>query len=122
MRIAAGTPDLDDAREALAYWETRARALPRLSVRRRREARAMARRWHARVTEAEAAVYGRGMLGALALAITERRLPERARHMGRSVARHTRKAALVAVAATLALVALAAVAAVQLLAALVHAL
>jgi hypothetical protein len=120
--LAARTPDLDDAREALTYWERRAAALPRLAVRRRREARAMARRWHARVTEAEAAIYGRGVLGALTLALTERRVPERARHTGRTLVRRARQAALAAVAATLALVALAAVAVVEVLSALVHAL
>jgi hypothetical protein len=121
MRIAARSSDLDDAREALAYWESRAHALPRLALRRRREARAMARRWHARVAEAEAAVYGRGLLGALALAVTERRLPERARHTGRTVARRTRQLAVGVVAATLAMAALATVALIELVVALAHA-
>jgi hypothetical protein len=122
MDVATRTPDLQDAREALAYWEGRARALPRWALRRRREAHAMARRWHARVAEAEAATYGRGLLGALALAATERRLPERARHTGRQVARRTKQAAAAAVVAALSLVALAAVATVELLATLARAL
>ena len=37
---------LEDARESLAYWESRARRLPRHAIRRRREARDMAARWH----------------------------------------------------------------------------
>jgi len=122
MQMATGMPDLEDAREALAYWEARARVLPRRALRRRREARAMAQRWHTRVAEAEATLYGRGLLGALALAVTERRLPERARHTGRTVARRTKQALALAVAATVSLVALAVVAAVQVLAALAHAL
>jgi hypothetical protein len=121
MQMATRTPDLEDAREALAYWERRAGTLPRRALRRRREARAMAQRWHARVAEAEAAAYGRGLLGALALAVTERRLPERARHTGRTVARRTRQAAVVAVTATAALLVLALVAVVQVLSALAHA-
>ena len=121
MQMATRTPDLEDAREALAYWETRARTLPRRALRRRREARAMAQRWHARVAEAEATIYGRGLLGALALAVTERRLPERARHTGHAVARRTKQIAAVAVAVTVSLVALAVVAVVQVLSALAHA-
>ncbi len=121
MDIASRTPELEDAREALAYWERRARALPRWALRRRREAHAMARRWHARVAEAEAATYGRGLLGALALAVTERRLPERARHTGLQVARRTKQAAVVALAVAVSLVALAAVATVELLATLARA-
>ena len=57
--------ELEDARESLAYWETRARTLPLHAVRRRREAREMTHRWQARVAEAERIVYGRGLLGAL---------------------------------------------------------
>ena len=68
--------DLDDAREALDYWETRATRLPRLAVRDRREAREMAMRSRAWVTEAERDVYGRGLPGALLLMATEMRLPE----------------------------------------------
>src|SRR3954454_23681583 len=55
--------DLEDARESLAYWERRAQTLPRTAVRRRREARAMAARWHERVALAEREAYGRGLLG-----------------------------------------------------------
>jgi hypothetical protein len=122
MQMARRTPDLEDAREALAYWETRARTLPRRALRRRREARAMAQRWHARVADAEATIYGKGLLGALALAVTERRLPERARFTGRTVARRTKQIAAVAVATTVSVVALAVVAVVQVLSALLHAL
>jgi hypothetical protein len=113
--------DLDDARESLAYWEDRARRLPRHAVRRRREALVMADRWSARVAEAERASYGRGALGALALVLTEGRLPEPARHAGMVVARSARRAMLVAVTALVALLLVAAVAVVELLAALIHA-
>ena len=58
--------ELEDARESLAYWESRSRALPRHSIRRRREAREMTVRWQARVAEAERVAYGRGLVGALA--------------------------------------------------------
>jgi hypothetical protein len=66
---------LADARQSLAYWEARARRLPRRALRRRREARAMAARWRARVAEAERREYGRGLLGAALLLVVERRLP-----------------------------------------------
>ncbi|HET8949832.1 MAG TPA: hypothetical protein VFN44_04950, partial [Solirubrobacteraceae bacterium] len=66
--------ELEDARESLAYWETRARTLPLHAVRRRREAREMTHRWQVRVAEAERTVYGRGLLGALLLVAAERRL------------------------------------------------
>jgi hypothetical protein len=94
---ASFAPDqeLGDARASLAYWETRARTLPLHAVRQRREAREMAWRWHARVAEAEAVVYGRGLLGALLLLAAERRLPAGAHRTGRVVAR--RAAQLLAV-------------------------
>jgi len=79
--------ELEDARESLTYWENRARTLPLHAVRQRREAREMASRWQARVAEAEALVYGRGLLGALFLLAAERRLPQGARRTGRTVAR-----------------------------------
>jgi hypothetical protein len=79
--------DLEDARQSLAYWEARAHTLPRHAVRRRREAREMAARWSARVSEAEQMAYGRGLLGALLLIVAEQRLPQAARHRGRLVAR-----------------------------------
>jgi hypothetical protein len=93
--------ELDDAREALDYWETRAAALPRLAVRDRREAREMALRWRARVTEAERAAYGHGLRGALLLMVSELRLPEPTRQAGRHAARRARQAALVIVVAVL---------------------
>jgi len=96
--------ELEDARESLAYWEGRARTLPLHAVRARREAREMAHRWQSRVAEAEAVVYGRGLLGALLLLAAERRLPQGARRTGRTVAR---RIAQVAVAALVCLFALA---------------
>jgi hypothetical protein len=87
--------DLSDARESLAYWERRAHRLPRLAVRRRREARAMAMRWRARVADAERAAYGRGLAGAVLQLAFERRLPESTRRTGRLVARRALQAAAV---------------------------
>ena len=68
--------ELEDARESLAYWEARARTLPRHALRRRREAREMASRWQARVAEAE------------------RRLPQGVRRSGTVVARRLAHAAI----------------------------
>jgi hypothetical protein len=112
---------LEDARESLAYWEHRARRLPRYAIRRRREAREMAARWHMRVAEAERAVYGRGLLGALLLLAAERRLPESTRRAGRRLARRMAQAAVVVCVALIALVVAGAVAMIELLAALVRA-
>lgn len=114
--------ELDDAREALEYWETRAAALPRLAVRDRREAREMAVRSRAWVTEAERAVYGGGLPGALLLMASELRLPEPTRHAGRTVARRARQAAVLVVVAVLTVLAATAVALVALTVALLNAL
>jgi hypothetical protein len=117
------TPDeLEDARQALAYWEARERRLPRHALRRRREARAMAARWSARVAEAERAAYGRGLLGMLLLTATERRLPEPARHAGHRVARRSAQLAVLAGVAVVALVLAAVVAAIEVLVAVAQAL
>jgi hypothetical protein len=99
--LTFGDLSLEDARESLAYWERRARRLPRYALRKRREARAMAVRWRARVAEAERARYGRGVVGALMLLAAEGRLPEPVRHAGRGMLRRAAQAAtLVAVAFT----------------------
>jgi len=90
--------DLEEAREALAYWEDRARRLPRRAVRKRREAREMVVRAHARVAEAERAAYGRGLVGALTQIVVERRLPAHAERRGRVAARRAAQAATVVVA------------------------
>jgi hypothetical protein len=120
---AAGpVAELEDAREALAYWEDRARRLPRHALRDRREARAMAARWRARVTEAERAAYGRGVLGALLLLVAERRLPEPARHAGRRAARRGAQAVVVAAVAAATLLLAVLVAAIEVLIAVAHAL
>jgi len=95
--------ELEDARESLTYWETRARTLPLHAVRRRREAREMAARWQARVAEAERMVYGRGLLGALLMVAAERRLPATARRTGHVVARRVAQAAVVVVVCLMAL-------------------
>jgi hypothetical protein len=95
--------ELEDARESLAYWETRARTLPLHAVGRRREARAMAARWQLRVAEAERIVYGRGLLGALLLLAAERRLPQEVRRSGHVVARRLVQAFAVVVVSLMAL-------------------
>jgi hypothetical protein len=79
--------DLHDARESLEYWEERARRLPVYALRKRREARAMASRWRARVLDAERSTYGQGVLGAALMLVFERRLPTRVRTSGRRAAR-----------------------------------
>ena len=105
--MAAGlAPDeLEDAREALEYWERRERNLPRHRVSARREARAMARRWGDRLAAVEREQYGRGLLGALLLVAAEGRLPHPVRQTGRRVARRTAQVAtlLVVLVALLAL-------------------
>jgi hypothetical protein len=114
--------ELEDARESLTYWETRARTLPLHAVRRRREAREMAARWQQRVAEAERLVYGRGLLGALLLVAAERRLPATARRTGHVVARRVVQAAVVVVVCLLALAVAGAWMLVELVAALFGAL
>src|SRR5215208_1107449 len=114
--------DLEDARESLAYWEARAHTLPRHAIRRRREAREMAARWHTRVAEAERLVYGRGLLGALLLLAAERRLPQGVRRGGRVVARRLAHAFVAVCVCLIALVVAGAWAFVELLAAVLHAL
>ena len=79
--------ELDEARELLAYWEQRARALPRWALIRRREARGMAMRWRERVRAAEQERYGRGLLGAASQFALERRMPATVAHRGRQAAR-----------------------------------
>jgi hypothetical protein len=120
-RIAADA-DLADARDSLAYWETRARTLPRHALRRRREAREMADRWRGRVADAERAAYGAGLLGALLLAAAERRLPQSVSHAGHVVVRRAAQVAAVLCIAVLALLVTGAVALYELLAALLRAL
>ena len=101
--------ELEEARELLAYWEQRARRLPRWALMRRREARAAAWRWRERVRDAERARYGRGLLGAASQLAVERRPPATLAHRGRHAARLAAYTAVTA-AITLALVAAAAVA------------
>jgi hypothetical protein len=120
-RIAADAA-LADARESLVYWEERAQQLPLHAVRRRREAREMAVRWHARVTEAERAAYGAGLVGALLLLASERRLPQSLRRSGQLAARRAVQAAGIVLVALVALAVAGAVAAIELLAALLRAL
>ena len=86
-RRARGADDLEDARELLAYWERRARRLPRWALMRRREARTMARVWRERVADAERLRYGRGLLGVASLYATEGRMPTVVAHRGRQAVR-----------------------------------
>jgi hypothetical protein len=88
---------LVEARESLSYWEQRLHTLPRFAVRQRREARAMAARWRDRVSQAELAEYGPGMIGTLFMLMAERRVPVRTRHTGEQIVR-AGKYALVATA------------------------
>ena len=84
---AAAVDELAEARELLAYWERRARRLPRWALMRRREARDMARRWRERVREAEEDRYGRGLLGMASMYAIERRTPTSLAHRGARPAR-----------------------------------
>jgi hypothetical protein len=120
--LPAPDRELDDARESLAYWEARAHTLPLHAVRRRREARDMASRWQARVADAERAIYGRGLLGALVLLAAERRLPQGVRRSGAVVARRVVQALFVAFACLVALAVAGAWAFVEIVSALISAL
>src|SRR5205809_1132029 len=120
MSLAAADADLADARDALAYWETRARSLPHHAVRRRREARELAARWRGRVADAERTAYGAGILGAALLFATERRLPAPFYARGRMVARRAAQLATVVCVAVLALLVASVVTAVEVIAAFVH--
>jgi hypothetical protein len=96
--------ELAEARELLAYWERRARRLPRWALMRRREARDMARRWRERVSEAEEHRYGRGLLGMASMYAIERRTPTSLAHRGRQagkVALYTAATAAMTVAIVL---------------------
>ena len=110
---------LHEAREALAYWEDRARHLPRHAVLRRREARTLAARWSARVAEAERDRYGRGVAGTLLLLVAEGRVPEPTRRAGRRVARRAVQGLAFASAACVAALAVAVALVVALVSALV---
>jgi hypothetical protein len=96
-----GADEMAEARELLAYWEGRARRLPRWAVMRRREARDMARRWRERVRAAEQARYGAGVLGVATQIAVERRMPATIAHRGRQALRLTAYAAAVAVLSVL---------------------
>jgi hypothetical protein len=111
------TPALHDARDSLAYWETRAQRLPRWAVRRRREARLLAGRWRLRVAQAEREVYGGGLIGALLLLAGERRLPQPVRHAGHRVARRAAQVAVMVAVSVAALFLAGAAAVLELLAA-----
>ena len=76
-----------EARESLTYWESRLERLPRHAVRKRREAREMAIRWRERVSEIERREYGAGVLGAILLFLSERRLPVSSRQKSRKLVR-----------------------------------
>ena len=97
LRAPRGVADeLDEARELLAYWEQRARRLPRWAVMRRREARAMA------LALARARAHGRAgplrprAVGAASQLAVERRMPTTLAHRGRQAARVAAYAAVTA--------------------------
>ena len=94
-------PALVEARESLNYWETRLQTLPKTAVRKRREAREMAARCRERVVEAERAEYGAGFLGAVFMAMAERRLPS---HTTRQIVRVGKGAAILAATAVASMV------------------
>ena len=83
----AAADELAEARELLAYWEQRARRLPRWALLRRREAHATARRWRQRVRTAEQLRYGHGLIGAASQFAAERRMPTSVAHCGRQALR-----------------------------------
>lgn len=105
--------ELEEARESLSYWERRERAVGRGrgARARRSEAREHVESCRSRVAELERALYGTGARGALVLLAEEGRLPEAARHAGRTLARRGRTALVVTavVAVTVTLVVLAVV-------------
>ena len=115
--------ELEDAREALSYWETRAHSLPRHAVRRRREARDMAARWQVRVAEAER--HGLRPRPARRAAAARRRAPAPAAGPPPAAASSLRRlaqAAMVAFVCLVALVVAGAWAAVELVSAVLGAL
>jgi len=90
-------------------------------VRRRREARELAARWRGRVADAERTAYGAGILGAVLLFASERRLPAPVYARGRVIARRAGQVALTVLVALLALAVAGVVAAVEIVAALLRA-
>jgi hypothetical protein len=58
-------PPLDDARDSLAYWQTRRKSLPLYRRTARREAKEMAVRWRERVRAAELARFEASPIGRL---------------------------------------------------------
>jgi len=109
---------LVEARESLSYWERRLQTLPKRAVRQRREAREMAARWRERVTAAEVAEYGPGLIGTVFMLLSERRMPTRTHHTGAQLARAGRIVLVTTVAFAATLMTLLCVAIVALLVAL----
>jgi len=58
-------PPLDDARDSLAYWQTRRKQLPLYRRSARREAKEMTTRWQERVRAAELARFEASTIGRL---------------------------------------------------------
>ncbi|MBJ7331877.1 MAG: hypothetical protein JHC95_18420 [Solirubrobacteraceae bacterium] len=94
---SSGDLSLEDSRDALAYWEDRARHLPRRARRARREANAMTLRWRDRVAAAEQDAYGPGLVGAILLFVLEGQMPVRARHAGTRAVRLASRAVVATV-------------------------
>lgn len=121
-RFLTDPEELSDARESLSYWEQRAQRLPLRAVRKRREARVLARRWSVRVAEAERARYGAGLLGFLLIMLVEGRPPEATRHAGRRAARWMQRASAATAVTVVALAVMAVAACVELAGAIVGAI
>ncbi len=77
----------------------------------------LARRWSARVADAERARYGAGLLGVLLILLAEGRVSEPTRQAGRRLVRWTHRAFAAAVIAVAALAVVAIAAGVELVAA-----
>jgi hypothetical protein len=97
---------LVEARESLSYWETRLHTLPRTARGQRREAREMAARCRERVSQAELAEYGPGIIGAIFMLMAERRVPTGVKHTSKQVVKVSVGVALT-VAASMVLLAVA---------------
>jgi hypothetical protein len=91
--------DVQEAWEALRYWQERHERLGRMRLRDRREAAAAAAAWKVRLREAERAAFGPPVWEPVAVALRLHRVPERMARMRRRV----RRAVIVGVASLAAL-------------------
>jgi len=91
--------EVQEAWEALRYWEERHERLPRTRLAARREAAAAAAAWRVRLKDAERAAYGPPVWEPLAIALRLHRVPERLERWRR----RARRALIVGVASLAAL-------------------